>query len=124
MKQFLLLYLLLFPIGISAFLPSLFQFSGPDLNSFNPLFPFIAEICDNGIDDDGDGFIDLFDTDCPCSEDAFQAFCPIECETLPDSFPNILLKLKWQSPVIVNQDHLYPNIVVGDLNQDGVVEIV
>ena len=124
MKQFLLLYLLLFPIGIPTFLPALFQFSGPDLNSFNPLFPFIAEICDNGIDDDGDGFIDLFDTDCPCSEDAFQAFCPIQCETLPDSFPNIQLKLKWQSAVIVNQDHLYPNIVVGDLNQDGVVDIV
>ena len=28
---------------------------------------FAQEICDNGIDDDGDGLIDLNDPDCPCS---------------------------------------------------------
>jgi gliding motility-associated-like protein len=26
----------------------------------------MVEICDNGKDDDGDGFIDFFDSDCPC----------------------------------------------------------
>jgi len=28
----------------------------------------MVEICDNGIDDDGDGFIDLNDTECECSD--------------------------------------------------------
>lgn len=32
--------------------------------SFNT---FGAEICDNGIDDDGDGLIDIADNDCPCT---------------------------------------------------------
>ena len=32
-----------------------------------PMFLFGQEICDNGIDDDGDGLIDIFDAqDCPC----------------------------------------------------------
>jgi gliding motility-associated-like protein len=30
--------------------------------------PIEMEICDNGIDDDGDGLIDYLDSDCPCSE--------------------------------------------------------
>src|SRR6188508_1589226 len=67
------------------------------------------EICDNGIDDDADGFIDAFDTDCPCSLTAYQAYCPIDCEYLPDSFPEIELSLKWRSEIIVNEDHIYPN---------------
>ena len=32
-----------------------------------------TEICDNGIDDDGDGYADCFDTDCPC-------YAPISCD--------------------------------------------
>ena len=32
-----------------------------------PLHAAAQEICDNGIDDDGDGLIDLNDPDCPCS---------------------------------------------------------
>lgn len=31
-----------------------------------PLWPLAEEICDNGRDDDGDGFIDLQDVDCDC----------------------------------------------------------
>lgn len=33
------------------------------LNSFISL---AQEVCDNGIDDDGDGYIDLFDDECAC----------------------------------------------------------
>ena len=30
----------------------------------SPIIGLSQEICDNGIDDDGDGFIDCFDPDC------------------------------------------------------------
>ena len=84
----------------------------------------VPEICDNGIDDDLDGFVDAFDTDCPCSLTSYQAYCPVDCEYLPDSFPDISLSLKWQSEIIVNEFHVYPNIVVGDMNHDGIIDVV
>ena len=113
----------------------LFQVLGtPGLNSLYPTtnnpdsiratLLVAPEICDNGIDDDGDGYIDLFDPDCPCSTDAYQAYCPIDCEYLPDTFPAVSLSLKWQTEIIVNQDHEYPNIIVGDINQDGITDVI
>ncbi len=32
-----------------------------------PILLFSQEICNTGIDDDGDGLIDLFDDECECS---------------------------------------------------------
>jgi|GEM_PF-1441030 len=122
MRHFNLLFLVLFPLGVSAILSFWFHLPIPEFKSVE--LHFGAEICDNGIDDDGDGFIDLFDPDCPCNENAFQAYCPLQCETIPDTFPTIKLKLKWQSSIIVNRDHVYPNIVVGDINHDGITDIV
>lgn len=58
-----------------------------------------SEICNNGIDDDGDGLIDLFDPDCSCNDTAYQAQCPVDCEIIPDSFPDIKMKLKWESEI-------------------------
>jgi gliding motility-associated-like protein len=124
MKQFIVLYLVLFPFSLLSFFSSIFHISAPRHTTSNSSTFFVPEICDNGIDDDGDGFIDLFDTDCPCHQNAFQAYCPLQCETIPDTFPAIKLKLKWQSPIIVNRDHVYPNIVIGDLNHDGIIDIV
>lgn len=99
--------------------------SGKSPNNYPAIQHFLApEICDNGIDDDLDGFVDQFDTDCPCSLTAYQAYCAIDCEYLPDSFPDIQLSLKWRSEIIVNEDHVYPNIVVGDMNHDGIIDVV
>ncbi len=90
-----------------------------------PVQHFLApEICDNGIDDDFDGFVDQFDTDCPCSLTAYQAYCAVDCEYLPETFQDIQLSLKWRSEIIVNEDHVYPNIVVGDMNHDGIIDVV
>lgn len=98
---------------------------GKSHNHRSPIPHFLApEICDNGIDDDLDGFVDQFDTDCPCSLTAYQAYCAVDCEYLPDSFPDIQLSLKWRSEIIVNEDHVYPNIVVGDMNHDGIIDVV
>ena len=60
------------------------------------------KLVNNGIDDDNDGFIDLYDDDCSCNELAFQAQCKLECELIPDSFPPIKMKMKWQSDVLTS----------------------
>ncbi|MEQ8713440.1 MAG: tandem-95 repeat protein [Cyclobacteriaceae bacterium] len=41
---------------------------------FSPLAPMMVEICNNGIDDDGDGLIDCFDGDCFSDGTACPAF--------------------------------------------------
>lgn len=56
-----------------------------------------SEVCGNEEDDDGDGLIDLFDPDCPCEDGAYQAHCQPDCEIIPDSFPDIKMKMKWES---------------------------
>ena len=83
-----------------------------------------SEICSNGIDDDGDGLIDLFDPDCPCSDSAYQAYCPISCEYIPDSFPEFKMKLKWETEFITDYSWLSPNIVVGDVDNDKEIEVL
>jgi hypothetical protein len=39
-----------------------------------------AEICNNGIDDDCDGYVDEFDVDCDCDNDNFFGQCFPDCE--------------------------------------------
>jgi len=80
-----------------------------------------TEICDNGLDDDGDGFVDLFDSDCPCNENFYHAICEPDCEYVPDTFPDIKMKLKWQSDVLSNKGGfgavITSNIVVDPINE-------
>ena len=80
-----------------------------------------SEICGNEQDDDGDGLIDLFDPDCPCNDIAYQAQCPPVCEIVPDSFPDIKMKMKWESEIIGNSTS---NIVLGDVNNDNEISIL
>ncbi|MBK9254341.1 MAG: gliding motility-associated C-terminal domain-containing protein [Saprospiraceae bacterium] len=82
-----------------------------------------SEICDNGIDDDGDGLIDLFDPNCHCNNTAYQAQCPSDCPVLPDSFPDFKMKLKWVSE-LVGIGLLPGNPLVGDINNDGNVDVI
>ncbi len=51
---------MIFVMSVRAKLPLL-------LLAFFPLVLSAQEICNNGIDDDGDGLIDLNDPDCPCN---------------------------------------------------------
>jgi hypothetical protein len=82
------------------------------------------EICANGLDDDGDGFIDCFDKDC-----ANQVVCQgsyvgndLLCEVKPSQFPNFSMALASASPN-GTAVHL-GRAVVGDLDGDGIPEIV
>lgn len=51
------------------------------------------EICNNGIDDDGDGLIDLNDPDCPCST---------LLSTTPSFIPNPSFEERWCCPLWYN----------------------
>jgi len=86
------------------------------------LFVNCKEICDNGIDDDGDGLVDGYDPDCcdtinqfffdPCYDQ-----CPYE---IKDAFTSIQRKYKstgyhW---------HDANTALIGDVDNDGEIEIV
>ncbi|HHH53149.1 MAG TPA: hypothetical protein ENK91_05790, partial [Bacteroidetes bacterium] len=86
-----------------------------------------TELCTNGIDDDGDGLIDLFDPDCPCSDSTYQAYCPVNCENVPDSFPDFKMKKKWETDFYRSRPNSLSDntsIVAGDIDNDGIVEIL
>jgi gliding motility-associated-like protein len=88
------------------------------------LAPNGVETCNNSLDDDMDGYVDLFDPDCPCDFSAYQAYCQADCELVPDSFPSIQMKLKWKSEIISIHRYSAPNIVCGDINNDGTIEVL
>lgn len=82
------------------------------------------EICNNGRDDDGDGFIDCYDTDC-----AVSTFCKgfymgdeAYCEATPPAFPQFTMSLDFASPNETT-NHL-ARMAIGDLNRDGMPEII
>jgi gliding motility-associated-like protein len=82
------------------------------------------EICDDGIDNDGDGFIDCFDGDCSDDSacDGFYLGNDASCEATPSQFPQFSLSLGYQSnnDVTLNRSM----IAVGDLDRDGIPEIL
>lgn len=85
---------------------------------------FAQEICNNGIDDDGDGFIDCYDNNC-----AVSTFCKdfylgddATCEATPPAFPQFTMELDFASPNETT-NHL-ARMAIGDLDRDGVPEII
>ncbi|MCC7245500.1 MAG: gliding motility-associated C-terminal domain-containing protein [Saprospiraceae bacterium] len=91
------------------------------------LFPFFlnaqTENCTNGIDDDGDGLIDCFDQDCTCTgqcEDFYYTTCNADCFYHPPC-NQISLGIQWTSDA---QTGTYSPLVAGDLDRDGIPEVV
>lgn len=81
-----------------------------------------VENCGNERDDDGDGYIDLFDSDCSCDNNLYQAQCHISCEYVPDVEQELKLSIEWMSNV-VSQNYL-GNIIIGDTDQNGIADIL
>ena len=88
------------------------------------LLSFGQEICNDGIDNDGDGFIDCFDKKC-----SNNAACSVNytgnnpaCQAIPSSFPKFSMKQVWGT---LNQttDHL-TRVSIGDIDRDGFPEVV
>lgn len=83
---------------------------------------YSQENCDNGIDDDGNGYVDCFDPNCPDAGNcvAFYYTEPeFECEytTYPTDFE---MELAWESVITIAD----PNqILCGDMDNDGQVDL-
>lgn len=83
-----------------------------------------VENCTNGLDDDNDGLIDCFDTDCTCTAGQCDSFyyttCNPDCYYLPPCGP-VSLATKWSSNA---ETGTYSPLVAGDLDADGIPEVV
>lgn len=82
------------------------------------------EVCNNGIDDDKDGFIDCFDGECANNSACEGGYLgnDVDCEAKPSAFPEFKMAIE-----SVSEDgtatHL-GRVVVGDLDRDGFPEMV
>ena len=79
---------------------------------------FGQEICDNGIDDDGDNLVDVFDPDCPCDDQTL--LCQPTCEfAIPGGA--LTFQSQWTSAEIVP---IYQTPLVADIDNDDTPEVV
>ncbi|HMI67301.1 MAG TPA: VCBS repeat-containing protein, partial [Cyclobacteriaceae bacterium] len=83
----------------------------------------LVEICNNGIDDDFDGFIDCYDGTCANSPSCAGIFLgnDANCTSIPAQFPKFTMSLDFSSPNETT-NHL-ARMVIGDLDRDGIPEI-
>jgi len=84
-----------------------------------------AEICDNNLDDDGDGLVDCYDPDC-CGEeyclDFYYSECPIDCA---DDDPSISfeMELEWETNISVSWC-MENTPITADVDGDGLPEVI
>ncbi len=84
-----------------------------------------TEICDNGIDDDGDGFVDCYDGgDCAGSNSCTEFYFgnSVLCQDEPTENPTFSIRQEWGSEDQSASSLSTP--VVGDIDQDGTPEIL
>ena len=83
-----------------------------------------VEICNNGLDDDFDGFIDCYDGSCANSSLCDGSFLgnDANCSVPPPQFPLFTMTLDFASPNETT-NHL-ARMAIGDLDRDGTPEIV
>lgn len=88
------------------------------------LTSYAQEICNNGIDDDNNGFIDCFDQSCANNTLCSGSYIGNDavCEAKPTQFPAFRMTLDWASPNRVT-NHLN-RMSIGDLDRDGIPEVV
>ena len=85
---------------------------------------FSQEVCDNGIDDDNDGFVDCYDNSCAGNAACEDFFMGDEatCEAFPTEFPTFAMETLWTSPN--GTAATWSRASVGDVDGDGIPEII
>lgn len=80
------------------------------------------EICGNGIDDNGDGYIDCYATECTEEDDCFEHFWEqsVGCEEPPPFIFGVTLG--WVSPPSIMVNDLN-QVVAADIDNDGNIEL-
>ncbi len=80
--------------------------------------------CDDGIDNDGNGFVDCFDSSCSGGSSCTDFFFgnSVECQDEPTEDPTFSIRVQWGSADRTANSHATPT--VGDIDQDGTPEIV
>ncbi|MCC6460361.1 MAG: hypothetical protein IT260_07805, partial [Saprospiraceae bacterium] len=84
-------------------------------------YKFCTEYCQNGLDDDGDGYVDCYDVaDCPCLVDLPP--CSVSVPDLPHR--GIGARLAWENPT--DEVNLFSSPAVANMNpaQDNIPEII
>jgi gliding motility-associated-like protein len=85
------------------------------------------EICNNGLDDDNDGYVDCFDSDCSgnffCSGNYFGGAVPA-CQFSPPPAPPFQMTLLWATDSVALPMDARRTPVVGDIDLDGVPEVI
>ncbi|MFN0033805.1 MAG: FG-GAP-like repeat-containing protein [Saprospiraceae bacterium] len=91
---------------------------------FLPIFLFgQTENCTNGLDDDADGLIDCYDTDCTCTgqcDDFYYTTCNADCYYVPPC-GQVSLGIQWTSDA---ETGTYSPLVAGDMDADGIPDVV
>lgn len=84
----------------------------------------VCEVCNNGIDDDNDGFIDCYDKECTIDSACEGFFIGNDaiCDVKPDNFPPFQMKIKYKSNP--NTTNHINRLLVGDVDSDGTPELV
>jgi hypothetical protein len=84
----------------------------------------LLEVCGDGIDNDGDGFIDCFDIDCTATAQCDGSFLgnDANCEATPTEFPQFTMTMDFVSDNETT-NHL-SRMAIGDLDRDGIPEII
>ena len=86
-----------------------------------------TEICDNGLDDDGDGLIDCYDPDCQgvaaCEDFFFNPPVP-ECGFEPPELEEVELNLLFKTDETRYPVDQRAGVFIGDMNGDGIPDLV
>ncbi|MEM6272749.1 MAG: FG-GAP-like repeat-containing protein, partial [Bacteroidota bacterium] len=85
---------------------------------------FSQEVCNNGIDDDNDGFVDCYDSDCNGNADCSGSFIgqTATCQYAPTS-GNFGMRPKWRTDTAAFDIFSTVTPVSGDWDNDGVAEV-
>ncbi|MBB6463917.1 Ig-like domain-containing protein [Flammeovirga kamogawensis] len=85
------------------------------------------EICDNGIDDDGDGLVDCFDPECssyPGCDGFYFGNDSAACQVKPPIYPNFNIVAKFSTDINEATIEQRSGVMVADLDLDGLPEMI